>query len=239
MTVQFLHCRNEVARRELHSVSVPYIELNVGYCRGEAVLRVAAGGGRIAQSRVTQAVGNQHIHRTGKRDRLAGIKVITGAPGDVTLLLVAVVDVGHLNDATDLDNAVLKHLGVHLHARVDQALGFAQSSLPGLILITEADDLQLVRVLRFLFNDSAVQHAVVDVRLVVRGRVNVGHLHAVITAWKSSFVRHFVLVRLHVGPVEYGRRVINLLVSSKRQHAVIPVRHHRRRIADRLHAVAE
>lgn len=47
------------------------------------------------------AVGNQHIHRAGKRDRLAGIEVIPGAAGDVTLLLVAVVDIRHLNDAAN------------------------------------------------------------------------------------------------------------------------------------------
>ena len=119
MAVQLLHRRNEVARRKLYSVSVPYVELNVRDSRGESVLRVSAGGGRIAQGRVAQVVGNQHIHRAGKPDRLAGIKVIPGPAGDVTLLLVAVVDVRHLDDAAYLNDPILEHFGVHLHARVN------------------------------------------------------------------------------------------------------------------------
>lgn len=62
LAVQFFHCRDEITRRELHCISVPDVELNVWYCRGESVLGIATGGGRIAQGWVTQTVGHQHVH---------------------------------------------------------------------------------------------------------------------------------------------------------------------------------
>ncbi|UMB86794.1 hypothetical protein I9P40_22705 [Citrobacter portucalensis] len=58
---------------------------------------------------------HQNIHRSGKLDWFARIEVISGATGDVPLLLVAVVDVRHLNNAADLNDPILEHLGVHLH----------------------------------------------------------------------------------------------------------------------------
>ena len=165
-------------------------------------------------------------------ENVIGSLVITSSPGDITLLLVAVVDVRHLNDASNLDNPVLEHLGVHLNPRVNQAFRFAQRTFPRLILVPKADYLKLVRVLRFLLDNSSVQHAVVDVRLVIRCRVNVGH-----AAWRlrrrAGVLRHFVLVGLHVSPVKYGCRVINLLIAGERQYTVIPIRHDRRRIAYR------
>ncbi|KLW39347.1 hypothetical protein SK53_00504 [Enterobacter sp. MGH119] len=54
------------------------------------------------------------MHRTGKRDRLAGINIIPCSTGNATLLLIAILDARHLNDPSCLDNPVLYNLGVNI-----------------------------------------------------------------------------------------------------------------------------